>query len=167
MSRVFVDTNVLVYRHVDRDPARQRVARRRLLAEAARAELVIGTQVLHELYATLVRPRQGGAYLTEAEAEQVVHGLQEWEVVPTTRELSLRAIARVRRSRLSLWDALILEAALQARCGLLLSEDFDHGWKVDGLRIEDPFAGEALHEEGPAYGAPAPARRRGARPPRP
>jgi predicted nucleic acid-binding protein len=39
------------------------------------------------------------------------------------------------------WDSLILQAALRAGAIRLLSEDFTHGQKVDGLRIENPFLG--------------------------
>lgn len=36
-------------------------------------------------------------------------------------------------------DALIVAAALEAGCDRLLSEDLQHGPKIDGLRVENPF----------------------------
>jgi predicted nucleic acid-binding protein len=41
---------------------------------------------------------------------------------------------------LSFWDALIVRAAAEARCDVLLSEDLNHGQVIDGVRIEDPFS---------------------------
>jgi predicted nucleic acid-binding protein len=36
-------------------------------------------------------------------------------------------------------DALIIEAARVAGARRILSEDFQHGIEVEGVRIEDPF----------------------------
>jgi predicted nucleic acid-binding protein len=41
----------------------------------------------------------------------------------------------------SIWDGLIVAAAIEAKCSTLLTEDLQHGQVVDGLRIENPFLG--------------------------
>ncbi|MBB6250115.1 hypothetical protein [Nitrospirillum iridis] len=47
-------------------------------------------------------------------------------------------------SQLSLYDAMIVSAALQAGCDTLWSEDMQHGLLiVDRLRIVNPFRNEA------------------------
>jgi predicted nucleic acid-binding protein len=51
-----------------------------------------------------------------------------------------RAISRSRRHTLSLWDALIVEAALARGCTRLLSEDLQDGRRFGGLVVENPFA---------------------------
>jgi predicted nucleic acid-binding protein len=40
---------------------------------------------------------------------------------------------------LSFWDALIVQAALDANCRVLYSEDFQSGRTIRGLRIRNPF----------------------------
>jgi len=50
------------------------------------------------------------------------------------------AIGASRKHRLSFWDALIVRAAAQAGCELLLSEDLNDGQMIEGVRIENPFA---------------------------
>jgi predicted nucleic acid-binding protein len=60
--------------------------------------------------------------------------------------LSLRTL-----HQLSFWDALILQAARDAGCAVLLSEDLAAGATLAGVRIVDPFAAEP---------APAAAKRR-------
>jgi predicted nucleic acid-binding protein len=39
----------------------------------------------------------------------------------------------------SIWDGLIVAAAIDAKCSTLLTEDLQHGQVVEGLRIENPF----------------------------
>jgi len=45
-----------------------------------------------------------------------------------------------RAVQISLWDALIVEAASRAGCERVLSEDLDAGQAIRGVRIENPFA---------------------------
>ena len=46
------------------------------------------------------------------------------------------------RFRLSVYDGLIVAAALETGCDVLYSEDMHHGLVVDRrLRIENPFLG--------------------------
>ncbi len=54
-------------------------------------------------------------------------------------ERVLAGIARSRRARISLWDALIVEAALACGADRILTEDLQHGQQGDGVRIENPF----------------------------
>ena len=44
--------------------------------------------------------------------------------------------------RLQFWDALIVTAAAEAGCSLLLSEDMQHGFVVRGITIVDPLRSE-------------------------
>ena len=43
-----------------------------------------------------------------------------------------------------IWDAIILSAAAQAQCEILLSEDGHDGFHWRGVTVINPFAGE-LH----------------------
>ena len=45
------------------------------------------------------------------------------------------------RSEFSIWDSLILQAARQANCKIVYTEDLQEGRKLDGLEIVNPFAG--------------------------
>jgi predicted nucleic acid-binding protein len=55
----------------------------------------------------------------------------------------LAAIARSRSQSLTFWDALIVEAALRAGAGRLLTEDLQHGQRIEGLTVENPFREDA------------------------
>ena len=51
----------------------------------------------------------------------------------------LRSIAGARAHKMSLWDALIVEAAQARDCEKLLSEDLQHGRRYGHLKVENPF----------------------------
>lgn len=40
---------------------------------------------------------------------------------------------------LSYWDSLIVAAALEANCNMLITEDMQHQQQIEGLRIVNPF----------------------------
>jgi predicted nucleic acid-binding protein len=49
------------------------------------------------------------------------------------------ALALQSRYRLSWYDSLIVCAAMQAECGILYSEDMQHGQRFGTLQIQNPF----------------------------
>jgi len=135
-DRVFLDTNVIVYLF-DRDAPSKRARARSILEEGSHAHLVISTQVLQEFYVTVTR--RLGKPLAEAEAEAAARDLAALEVVDLDTEIVLRSIAGARAHKMSLWDALIVEAAQARGCEKLLTEDLQHGRRFGQLRVENPF----------------------------
>ncbi len=135
----FVDTNVLLYL-VSTDPAeaaKQRVASRILASE----DLALSVQVLQEFYvqATRVRPSGRGA-LTHAQAAHLVEAFLRFPVQEMTVDILRAAMAAKDRYRLSLWDALILEAARTLGCRVVLSEDMAGGAAYGSVKVVNPFA---------------------------
>ena len=59
-------------------------------------------------------------------------------VMPSQR-LYRQALELPTRFSLSFYDALIVAAALEAGCTRLLTEELQHGLRIEGLRIENPF----------------------------
>ena len=136
-GKVFLDANVLVYAHDVSAGGKHEVAR------AAVGELwvagtgVVSSQVLQEWFVIVTRkiPKP----LDASAARRIVADLLSWEVIVNDGTSILAAIDIHQRFGFSFWDSLILQAALRAGATRLLSEDFTHGQKVDGLRIENPF----------------------------
>ena len=140
----FFDTNVLVY-VFDRAEALKQMRAQDLVTEhMGRRDMVLSTQVLQELYVTLTRKKQLGA----ADALEVVTTFAQERIVPASADLVLRGLALAQRRQLSAWDALILQAALDAGCETLFSEDFSAGARFDDLLVVNPFA-LAAHEPAP------------------
>jgi len=75
--------------------------------------------------------------------------LAKEKVVPANADFVLRSMAASQRHQLSIWDALILQAALDAGCDTLLSEDLQTGQRFGTLEVVNPFA-PGTHDVPPA-----------------
>lgn len=156
--RCFFDTNILVYAW-DETEASKRACARALVEQAIElGSFVVSTQVLLEFYATAVRRR----LLGPPQALELVNFWGALDTVVQTPDLLARGLALHQAHALSVWDGLIIQAALDARCELLLSEDLQHGRLFGQLEVRNPFLAAATHEPAaPGYGAlPAPPRAR-------
>lgn len=134
----FVDTNVLVYAY-QAEPDRKQIAARRLLRDlGGRGALRTSTQVLQELYYTITR--KGESRAGSSAALKFIDELAEWPVF-VNDVVSLREAARLaERDTLSFWDALIVVAAARSGAARLYTEDMQHGRKLLGIEIVNPFA---------------------------
>ncbi len=142
----FFDTNVLVYVFDRTEPLKQSQAQALVAEHMTARDMVLSTQVLQELYVTLTRKKQ----LSAADALEVVTTFAQERVVPASAGLVLRGLALSERRQLSAWDALIVQAALDAGCATLYSEDFQTGAHFDELVVVNPFALQ-VHEERAPY----------------
>ena len=135
---VFVDTNVLVYRHDTRDQVKQ--ARAEAWYQLVWRQRLgrLSFQVLQELYSTLTRKLVPKFDLHEARA--LVRDLAAWQPVAADLALLERSWRLQERYSLSWWDALIVAAAQASDCRVLLTEDLQHGQMFGALRVIDPFA---------------------------
>lgn len=62
-------------------------------------------------------------------------------VVPLTEQIHENGLRLAGRYRLSVYDGMVVSAALDSGCTVLLSEDMHHGLEVEGrLEIRNPFA---------------------------
>lgn len=135
-STVFVDTNVLLY-SIDVRDAVKRDAASSWIAYCWREECGrISTQVLNELYANLRRVAPN--YERKAAREFVgrYRAWSPWVVDDSTVDLAWQLEDRV---AINYWDALMVAAAQQQACSYLLTEDLQHGQRIDSLRIVNPF----------------------------
>ena len=78
--------------------------------------------------------------VTEPNARRFLESVLQplWRVMPSIN-LYQRGLALQSRYKLSYYDALIVAAALESGCKRLLSEDLQHGLKVEKLVITNPF----------------------------
>ncbi|MGH8126959.1 MAG: PIN domain-containing protein [Gammaproteobacteria bacterium] len=135
--RVFIDTNLWVYRLDKREPDKSRRIGKWLRRIASEHEIVVSTQVLIELRAVLTR--KFTPPLTARDTRLALDALAAFEVVTTDASLVLDAHELAVAERLAWFDALIAEAAIRNRCTTLFSEDFSHGRKIGELRICNPL----------------------------
>ncbi len=133
----FLDTNVVVYAFDDDEPEKQERARAVLDAPATEV-LVLSAQVLAEFYVTVTRKL--ARPLAPASAREAVAALSELPVVSADADLVLAGIELSDRYQISLWDGLIVQAAVAAGCETILTEDLADGSLLAGVRIQNPFA---------------------------
>ncbi len=134
-ARSFFDTNVLLYADDESAPAKQRRSRT-LLAEHRRSGTgVLSLQVLQEYFVNLTRK----LHVDPRIARRKVEMLAEFDVAAPEVGDILAAIDLHRLHGFSFWDALVVRAAKQAGCRVLLSEDFQDGREFDGVLIQNPF----------------------------
>ena len=131
----FIDTTVLVYCTDAAAPAKQQRARALVARLSDAGEAVVSTQVLIELFHTLTRKQR----MPGTAAQALVLACTAWPVVDSDTALVAAAIDQSLRHRLSIWDAMVVEAALRARAQTLYSEDLGHGQRFGNLSVVNPF----------------------------
>jgi predicted nucleic acid-binding protein len=131
-GRQFFDSNTLLYL-ISEDTEKARRVERHLYDRGC-----ISVQVLNEFTNVARRKHR----LEIAQIRPLLHELRRAiDVVPVTIAIHEAGLGIAERHRLSTYDAMIVAAALDSGCSVLLSEDMHHGLKVEGhLEIRNPFA---------------------------
>jgi predicted nucleic acid-binding protein len=133
--KVALDTNLLAYaegvntREL-RDAAVDVI--RRLPDEAP----VLPVQVIGELFSVLVRK---GRRSREEAHKAIAVWCNSYPLVETSTAVMLNAAGLARTHQFDIWDAVILAAASQAGCRLLLSDDMQSGFTWGGVTITNPL----------------------------
>jgi predicted nucleic acid-binding protein len=134
--RIAFDTNVLAYAE-GINGADRRDAALNLIHRLPQAAAVVPVQVLGELFNVLVR--KGGKSRNDAR-DALLSWRDTFPVAETSPEVMLAAADLATDHQLGIWDAVILSAASQAGCRLLLSEDLQEGFTWAGVTVVNPFA---------------------------
>jgi predicted nucleic acid-binding protein len=138
MSVDFFDSNVFIYLFDNVNAKKRGIASALVTAAVRDTGACISFQVVQETLRVLTEKLPQPA---DADAARIFfqHTLQPlWRVMPSAK-LYGEALHIKERWKYSFYDALIIAAALEAGCKRLLSEDLQHGQRIEGLRIENPF----------------------------
>jgi predicted nucleic acid-binding protein len=139
MTRVALDSNILAYlagvsRAAADGPKIDAV--RALINKLGEAvSLIAPAQTLGELFVVLLR---GGASAEDARAILLEFSGAFGTAASEGRTMLAAADLAVDH-KLQFWDALIVTAAAEAGCTLLLSEDMEHGFVTRGLTVVNPL----------------------------
>ena len=137
-GRFFLDTNLLVYAIDPSDPGKQAVAQNWIASAHQSGDGCLSYQVVQEWFNVVLR--KAAVPLSTEQAESIYRTLIEplWHV-QSSRELVDTAIDLYQHDSLSWWDSLIVSAAIRGGCDRLLSEDLQHGRKIRGVKLINPF----------------------------
>ena len=135
--RIALDSNVIGYAEGLDDPDRQALANDVLQALDVH-DLAMPLQVAAEFHRLLMRRRK----IDAREASETVAG---WMALlphhPETTTVTFdNALSLARDHHFQIFDAVILSAAAEADCRLLLSEDMQDGFVWRGVTVANPFA---------------------------
>jgi len=135
MIAEFIDTNVLIYAH-DGGAGKKHIQAvellTRLFEDAAGA---LSVQVLTEFYSAATR-KLG---IKSSEAEDVIRDLGGWTIHRPGHADLLKAARLHRRHKVSWWDALILNSAIETGCTVLWTEDLSDGQRYETVTVRNPF----------------------------
>ena len=136
MSRIFLDTNILVYAYDTKQPLKRDRALEIVASFGSRKQTaVISTQVLQELYHILANKMKFSR--KDAAGELLV--LLKMEVFQVTPAIILKATELHDTASISFWDALIVCAAQAAGCQEIWTEDLSTGQKFGSVTIVNPL----------------------------
>lgn len=132
--RAALDTNVLAYAE-GVNGARMRRSALELIERIPQGSLVLPVQALGELFHVLVRK----AGRSPSEARSAILGWRNAFALIETSPAILMAATDLALQQFNIWDAVIVSAAAEADCQLLLSEDMHNGFVWRGVTIVNPF----------------------------
>jgi len=131
-GKPFFDTNVLVYALAEGDP--RSVIASSMLNHGG----IVSVHVLNEFVAVARRK-------LKRPWPQIIEALKQFrtlceEPVPLTIQTHEKALEIAEQYGYTIYDSLVIAAALQARCTTLYSEDMHSGQKIEGMTILNPFS---------------------------
>lgn len=139
--RLAFDTSVLAYAEGVNGAEMKRTALE-LVERLPEGTVLLPVQALGELFSLLVR-RAGRAPAKARKA--ILSWCDAFSLIDTSAEVMLAAADLATDHHLAVWDAVILSAAAEGGCRLLLSEDLQEGFTWRGVTVTDPF-GPKKHE---------------------
>jgi predicted nucleic acid-binding protein len=135
MTKIFIDTNILIYCLDKHDSEKQKKARELLKKVTLDLIGVISTQVLQEFYVAATR-KLG---VEPLQAKDMLHAFSNYETILVTPEIINNAIDCSVLNRISFRDSLIVSTAESALCETIWKEDLNDGQVIKGIKIENPL----------------------------
>jgi predicted nucleic acid-binding protein len=138
--KIAFDTNILAYAEgTNGSTMRDRVLE--LIERIPVEAIVLPVQTLGELFNVLVRK----AKRRRLRAQMAVLSWRDaYSTAETSVAVMISAMDLAARHGVTIWDSVVLAAAAEAECRLLLSEDLQEGFTWRGVTVANPFA-PSLH----------------------
>ena len=137
-ARFFLDTNVFVYTFDTHTLAKAKKALQLVRRAVDTGQGIVSYQVVQEFFNVALR--RFAQPLTVAEAEQyLVTVFRPLLAVHSSPALYQEALRLSGKHGLAWSDSLIVAAAVEGKCETLFSEDLQHGQRIEGLQVENPF----------------------------
>jgi predicted nucleic acid-binding protein len=108
-----------------------------LIEKLPRGATVLPVQTLGELFSVFVRKARRSPASARA---AILDWRDSFPLIATSATVLTTALDLSTDYQVGIWDAVILSAAAEAGCRLLLSEDLQDGFTWNGATITNPFS---------------------------
>ena len=142
-ERFTLDTNVLVYAADELAGAKHALAAE-LVDRAVGRDCVLTLQSLAEFYHATTRK---GVVPARDAADQVRDWMTLFPIAAADETALVAALKLSTAKKASIWDALLIGTAASAGCAVVVSENMQHGQRLGGVRLCNPFKADALSDE--------------------
>jgi predicted nucleic acid-binding protein len=133
--KYFIDTNILIYLFSKDEPDKREECKAFFKKVDNKGNLVISAQVLSEFAVVMLRKLN----MPPNQLKNILEDLSAFEVVAISSEIVKKAVDIQVLNLLSFWNSQIVSAALSANCTAIVSEDLNHGQKIEGIEIVNPL----------------------------
>ena len=137
-SRALIDTNILIYAHDHDEPAKRSAARATLGALQRVENGAVSAQVLAEFFVAATRRFANAAHTLDVVSQTRLYA-DVFTVYDTTADVVAEALRGVERYQFPYYDAQIWAVALLNHIPFVLSEDFNGGCTIEGVRFVNPL----------------------------
>lgn len=134
----FIDTNIFVYSFNLDEPEKRKKAKKIIKNTLSNGRGYISIQVIQEFYNVATKKFKLPMHILAAK-EYLEKVFMQLNVVYPCYDFISTGLDIYTTTRYSFYDSLIISAALKSSCSVLLTEDMQHGQKIQNLRIENPF----------------------------
>lgn len=140
--RFLIDTNLLVYQYDSSEPEKQRQALSVIRVLTIAGAAAISTQVMSEFFSIATR-KITAPLSRESAYERLQSFHQGFWIIDITAPTVIEAARGVLAHQFNFWDALVWSTAKLNQIPIVLSEDFNTGAVIEGVRFLNPL-GEAF-----------------------
>jgi predicted nucleic acid-binding protein len=138
-GRYFLDTNIFVYSFDASSPAKASKAKKLIRSATETHAGMVSYQVVQEFFNVALR-RFAKPMSTEDAEQYLSTTFRPLLSVHSSPALYGDALRIAARFQLPWYDSLIVASAMEGKCDVLYSEDFQNGQQFGPLTISNPFA---------------------------
>ena len=140
-DRFFLDTNIFVYSFDSTAPNKRDRALQLVRTGVSTGQGAVSYQVMQEFFNVALR--RFDPPMSVPDAQQYLSSvLRPLLAVGPSPALFFEALRINAAHAIPWYDSLIVAAAIAGQCAVLYSEDFQHGRKIEGLKIKNPFSAD-------------------------
>lgn len=137
-DRFFLDTNIFVYSFDTSSPKKSARATKLIRTAIETRGGIVSYQVVQEFFNVALRRFSKPMSVVDAE-QYLSTTFRPLLSVHSSQALYGEALRVAGRYRLSWYDSLVVASAVEGKCDVLYSEDFQDGQQMGSVTVSNPF----------------------------